>query len=127
MNDKHRRFCEEYLKDSNGAQAAIRAGYSERTAKVQASRLLTNVDLKSYIKERQKELDNDAGFTREKILNALFENHNIARSLEQTNASNKALELIGKAIGLFVEKQEVEHSGTIGQNIIRIGGQDIPL
>jgi phage terminase small subunit len=38
---KQLRFVEEYLKDLNGTQAAIRAGYSARTAAVQASRLLT--------------------------------------------------------------------------------------
>lgn len=41
MTPKRQQFVTEYLKDFNGTQAAIRAGYSPRTAKVQAARLLT--------------------------------------------------------------------------------------
>src|SRR5664280_2758598 len=46
-------FCKEYPKDFNGTQAAIRAGFSVKTAKSQAQRLLTFVDIQSQI---QKEL-----------------------------------------------------------------------
>ena len=42
LNPKQQRFVDEYLIDLNGKQAAIRAGYSEKTAEVQASRLLSN-------------------------------------------------------------------------------------
>ncbi|MEX0285098.1 MAG: terminase small subunit [Paracoccaceae bacterium] len=51
MTDKQQRFVEEYLIDLNGTQAAIRAGYSEKTAPEQASRLLRNVKVASAIKE----------------------------------------------------------------------------
>ena len=37
LNAKQRRFCEEYVKDNNGAKAAIRAGYGERSARSKAS------------------------------------------------------------------------------------------
>lgn len=54
-------FCLEYLKDRNATQAAIRAGYSERTAKEQGYRLLTNVHVKAHIntlmRERAKMLE----------------------------------------------------------------------
>ena len=49
LNPKQKKFCVEYAKDLNATQAAIRAGYSPRTAKAQGSRLLTNVDIKSEI------------------------------------------------------------------------------
>lgn len=49
INEKQKRFCEEYLKDFNGAQAAIRAGYSKESAKEQASRLLTNANVATYL------------------------------------------------------------------------------
>ncbi|WP_103762324.1 terminase small subunit [Roseovarius confluentis] len=48
-------FCSEYLKDRNAAQAAIRAGYSERTAKEQGYRLLTNVHIKARINKLCRE------------------------------------------------------------------------
>lgn len=42
LNDKQKLFAAEYLKDQNATQAAIRAGYSQKTAKMQGSRLMTN-------------------------------------------------------------------------------------
>ena len=56
LSPKKKRFCVEYLKDSNGAQAAIRAGYAEASARQQASRLLTNDDVKQYLKELRDEI-----------------------------------------------------------------------
>jgi len=46
---QRRRFVQEYLVDVNGTQAAIRAGYSEKTAKIQASQLLTNINVSQTI------------------------------------------------------------------------------
>lgn len=61
---QQRLFTEEYIKDFNGKQAAIRAGYSPRTAESQASRLLRNVKIKSLVlkakKQRIKEVKTDA-------------------------------------------------------------------
>lgn len=48
-------FCSEYLKDRNATQAAMRAGYSERTAKEQGYRLLTNVHIKARINKLSRE------------------------------------------------------------------------
>lgn len=50
LTPKQEAFCREYLIDLNGTQAAIRAGYSKRTAKVQAARLLSNANLSEYMK-----------------------------------------------------------------------------
>lgn len=47
---KREAFCREYLVDLNGTQAAIRAGYSKRTANEQAARLLADVSVRSHIK-----------------------------------------------------------------------------
>lgn len=49
LSDKQRAFCHEYLLDFNGAQAAIRAGYSEKGVTVQATRLLANVSVQKYL------------------------------------------------------------------------------
>lgn len=49
LTDKQELFAREYLKDLNATQAAIRAGYSEKTAKAQGARLLTNVNLQNFI------------------------------------------------------------------------------
>lgn len=52
LNPKQRRFAAEYLKDQNATQAAIRSGYSKKTAKQIGSRLLTNVDIKAEIERK---------------------------------------------------------------------------
>lgn len=49
LSPRQERFVSEYLADLNATQAAIRAGYSERTAKAQASRLLTKANVASAI------------------------------------------------------------------------------
>ena len=53
MNDKQQRFAEEYLIDSNATQAAIRAGYSAKTAYSQGQRLLKNVEVEAAIQKAQ--------------------------------------------------------------------------
>ena len=49
LTEKQQRFVEEYLVDLNATQAAIRAGYSVKTADVQGSRMLRNVKVHRYI------------------------------------------------------------------------------
>jgi phage terminase small subunit len=57
-NKKHEKFCNEYIKDMNATQAAIRAGYSEKTAGAQASKLLKIVNIKIRVAElREAYLD----------------------------------------------------------------------
>lgn len=64
LTPKIKLFCEEYLKDLNGTQAAIRVGYSPRTANEQAARLLANVSVQECIRElmnkRQKRVEINA-------------------------------------------------------------------
>jgi phage terminase small subunit len=55
VTPKQERFVQEYLIDLNATQAAIRAGYSERTANEQGSRLLTNVSVRSAIEAAQRD------------------------------------------------------------------------
>ena len=50
-NKKHEKFCHEYIKDMNATQAAIRTGYSIKTANRIASQLLSKLDIKTRVKE----------------------------------------------------------------------------
>ncbi|MDI3301583.1 MAG: terminase small subunit [Burkholderia multivorans] len=54
LTAKRAAFVEEYLKDLNGSAAARRAGYSERTANEQATRLLANVHIQAAVAEKIK-------------------------------------------------------------------------
>ena len=67
LTDKQRRFAEEYVVDFNGKQAAIRAGYSPRSAKVTAARLLTNANLQSLIREKVEKHAERAEITTDRI------------------------------------------------------------
>lgn len=55
LNEKQKRFCEEYLVDMNGTQAAIRAGYSAKTAYAIAEKLLRKAEVKEYIAKLRQE------------------------------------------------------------------------
>lgn len=71
ISDKQKRFCEEYIVDLNATQAAIRAGYSKKTAQQQASRLLLNVvvseAIKSGLEARSKRAEKSADWVRERL------------------------------------------------------------
>ena len=59
MNARQKRFCDEYLIDCNATQAAIRAGYSSKTAKVTGAKMLTNANLKAYIDEQLEKISSE--------------------------------------------------------------------
>lgn len=71
LSAKQIRFCEEYIIDLNGTQAAIRAGYSPKTANEQAARLLANVSIQDKLKELQTALSEKTGITAERVLTEL--------------------------------------------------------
>lgn len=71
LTAKQKRFCDEYLIDLNATQAAIRAGYSPKTAEQTASRLLRNVKVQEYIAKRQKELSRSTEITQERVIKEL--------------------------------------------------------
>ncbi|WP_353623123.1 terminase small subunit [Salinisphaera sp. G21_0] len=60
---KQRRFVDEYLIDQNATRAAIAAGYSPKTARVQGSRLLANADISTEIRARQNKLSRELNIT----------------------------------------------------------------
>lgn len=68
MTARQLMFCEEYLTDLNATQAAIRAGYSEKTAEQTASRLLTNVKVQEYIQKRKKDRIKRIEITQDAVL-----------------------------------------------------------
>lgn len=71
LTARQSRFVDEYLIDLNATQAAIRAGYSEKTAKSQGQRLLTNVDIESAIQQRMKAREQRTEVTQDRVLREL--------------------------------------------------------
>lgn len=125
MTNKQKRFADEYLVDFNATQAAIRCGYSEKTAYSQGQRLLSNVEIKTYIdKELEKMHDRTIASAEEvmKYLTSVLrgessseivvvegcgEGCSEARTMEKAPDEKeklKAAELLGKRYGIFTEK-----------------------
>jgi phage terminase small subunit len=136
LTDKQEAFVREYLVDLNATQAAIRAGYSEKTAQVQSSRLLSNVMVRARIDElldtRKEKLELDAEWVINRLMQVAnrsmkaepvmkwdYEQRSMVETGEYTfdsRGANQALELIGKHLSMF--KDKIEHSGNIGVQIL---------
>lgn len=68
LNQKQKRFADEYLIDLNATQAATRAGYSAKTANEQGARLLAHVSVQAYLSARMKMRESRTEITQDKVL-----------------------------------------------------------
>ena len=124
MTDKQNIFVQEYLTDCNATQAAIRAGYSQKTAYSIGQRLLRNVEVSQAINSAMSERQERTALNADYVIHSL---HEIAqrcmqkspvmvkgeqaiddegRHLWTFDAKNaiRALELLGKHMGMFSDK-----------------------
>lgn len=147
LTPKQEHFCEEYLIDLNATQAAIRAGYSKKTANRIASELLSKLDIQEKIAELKAERSKRTEITQDRVVKELAamafakatDYAQIADvggkvaimltptaqlttaqqagivGIKQTQAGievkldkTKALELLGRHLGMFKDKIEVE-------------------
>ena len=127
LNPKQKAFADYYLASSNAYESAIKAGYSEKYAKAQSFKLLDNVGIASYMKERLAELDSkrvaDANEVLEyltKVMRGESESEVIVTEGMTTRKVMKrpdekertrAAELLGKRHRLFTDKVEVKDEG----------------
>lgn len=125
MNPKHRAFAEAYLSNGgNALQAALTAGYSESTAKSRSYELLRDERVTAYIASRRKELAAQA-VTPERVLLELadigfgqrdFPAYDMYGTEHQRKPSMtarlKALELMGKNLGMYTDKLNVDTTDT---------------
>lgn len=129
LTAKQQRFADEYLLDCNATQAAIRAGYSSKTAKSLGQRLLTNVDIQSYVRNQLELLHNKSIANTDEVmkyLTAVLRGESISSVMVVENIGDykskaraitknpdekerlKAAELLGKRYGMFSGKVSVE-------------------
>lgn len=124
MTAKQQRFCDEYLIDLNATQAAIRSGYSKKTARAMGAENLTKPDIKSYIEQRMAEKEAALIADQNEVLKYLtavlrgeekdekmiFGKDGVETFLLKNQENQmKAAELLGKRYGLYKE--------TIDQNV----------
>ena len=112
LTPKQQRFVEEYLIDLNATQAAIRAGYSEKTAKEIGSENLTKPNIAKAIAEAQEKLSNKAQVTVEMVVQGLL---NEAKDLSEGSTQSARVSAwahLGKHLGMF--KDKIEHTGPNG-------------
>lgn len=129
LTAKQKRFCDEYLVDLNATQAAIRAGYSERTAYSQGQRLLKNVEVQKYLQERMTEKEKDLiadqdevlkyltsvlrgeSLSTEIVIEGIGDGMSEARTIKKEPSEKdklKAAELLGKRYGLYTDKVDID-------------------
>jgi phage terminase small subunit len=100
-SDRQRRFVLEYLKDLNGAQAAMRSGYSPKCARQQAWDLLTKPDIQAALEVARLGFIDRLECTVESVLQRLFDLSLEAREARQYSAAIRSLALLGRHLGLF--------------------------
>ena len=123
LTAKQQAFCEEYMVDLNGAQAAIRAKYSEDSASQQGSRLLSIDKVQAYITELQDERSERVSVTADDVLKDLLYLKDVCLGKEEITVTdsdgsltttkvfkeagaNKALESLGKHLKMFTDRVE---------------------
>lgn len=167
LTEKQQRFVDEYLIDLNATQAAIRAGYSVKTANEQGAQNLVKLSIQQKISERMAERSRRVGINQDRIVMELAKIAfvNIADVIDPENVTIKkgattddtaaiqsvkvkviptkdgegvereikmadkirALELLGKHIGMFKDKVDVsiEKSEKLDDILSQLGGEGI--
>ena len=128
LTPKQRAFTNEYIIDLNGTQAAIRAGYSAQTATAIAHENLRKPHIAAAIQEAFAERAERTEINADWVIKGLVEN--FYRAMQATEVldrkgkpsgewkydgavANRALELLGKHLGMFVNR--IEHSGVVNR------------
>lgn len=137
LTPRQERFVEAYMLEPNATQAAITAGYAADSAHVTGSKLLANAKVLMAIEERQEERSIRVQYDEDYVIQRLIDNVERCRQAEpvrdmrgriiegqfQFNArdANKALELLGKHKGMFVDRTRLE--GGIDVSLLKAAEQ----
>lgn len=149
MTEKQKRFVDEYLIDLNATQAAVRAGYSAKTAKQIGQENLTKPDLRDYIDEQLKKLHDEKTADAKEVIEYLTsvmrgqstaeivvvegegEGCSAARTMKKAPDEKerlRAAELLGKRFGIFTDKAEINANITsekLADVFKQIGGEGL--
>ena len=118
ITPKQQCFVDEYMKDLNATQAAIRAGYSKKTAQEQSSRLLLNVMVQEAVAKEQKERSERTKVTADMVVAGLLKEASYQGEGATHGARVSAWSQLSKHTGGFTEKHEVDANLTIAYQTV---------
>lgn len=129
LTPKQERFAKEYCVDLNATQAAIRAGYSMRTAEQIGYQQLQKNSVKNRIAMLQGETAERNKITVDGVVSELQRLRDLAVDAGQLGPATRAQELVGKTIGAFVDRHTVTEVSELSddQLVAAIAGDDAAL
>ena len=130
LTPKERRFCEEYIIDLNGAKAAIRAGYSEKTAKQIAYKILGRPAIQAHIAALKAERQKRVEISADDVIRQTQNDHDKAVALGQMGPAVKSTENLGRHLGIFKEDRPQSQAEAMSDDeLIKFiaKGMDMPV
>ena len=141
LNEKQKQFCEEYIIDLNGTQAAIRAGYSEKTANRIASELLSKLDIQEYICELKNKRSERVKYSQDELMRDILEVKNRCMQANpvldkegnetgiwkfDSNGANKALDMLAKHVGFYeTDNKQKAFNISVNREAVEIEGNSV--
>ena len=141
LNEKQKQFCEEYIIDLNGTQAAIRAGYSEKTANRIASELLSKLDIQEYICELKNKRSERVKYSQDELMRDILEVKNRCMQANpvldkegnetgiwkfDSNGANKTLDMLAKHVGFYeTDNKQKAFNISVNREAVEVEGNSI--
>ena len=141
LNEKQKQFCEEYIIDLNGTQAAIRAGYSKKTANEQAAQLLAKLSIQEYIQEIKNKRSERVKYSQDELMRDILEVKNRCMQANpvldkegnetgvwkfDSNGANKALDMLAKHVGFYeTDNKQKAFNISVNREAVEVEGNSI--
>lgn len=141
LNEKQKQFCEEYIIDLNGTQAAIRAGYSKKTANEQAAQLLAKLSIQEYICELKNKRSERVKYSQDELMRDILEVKNRCMQANpvldkegnetgiwkfDSNGANKALDMLAKHVGFYeTDNKQKAFNISVNREAVEVEGNSI--
>lgn len=141
LNEKQKQFCEEYIIDLNGTQAAIRAGYSAKTANEQAAQLLAKLSIQEYIQKLKNKRSDRVKYSQDELMRDILEVKNRCMQANpvldkegnetgvwkfDSNGANKALDMLAKHVGFYeTDNKQKAFNISVNREAVEVEGNSI--
>ena len=123
LTSKQACFTQEYLIDLNATQAAIRAGYSPKTAEVQGSRLLGNAKGREAVETGMKARSERTEITQDEVIQGLKKEATLEGEGSTHGARVSAWAHLGRHLGMFNDKLHLGADNSLAALMERINGR----